>query len=284
MERFIEGLHGGEVFQGFEILEVLAESQTPFQHLRIVNSKRLGRVLLLDGVVQTTEKDECMYHEMLVHVPMFACPNPKRVLIIGGGDGGSLREALKHDVERVDMVEIDREVVDLCVEHMPQLNNGGAIYNDPRARLIIDDAFEYLKVVDDGYDVIISDSTDPIGAAEVLFSESFYQLIEKHLRPNGVIALQNGVVFLQPNEPKGVLENLRKLSLHACCYTTVVPSYYGGQMTLGFASNNTELLDINLEKIKTRWDAQTIETFCYTPELHAASFVLPKWIQKTLGS
>ena len=283
MTKFIEALHGADAFQGFEIHRLLVEKQTPFQLSQIVDTAKFGRVLLLDGTVQTTERDEFMYHEMLVHVPMFSCPDPKRVLIVGGGDGGSLREVLKHDIEHVDMVEIDKEVVDLCIEHMPQLNNAGEIYNDPRANLVIEDAFEYLKHVEQGYDVIISDSTDPVGAAEVLFSERFYRLIEKQLRPDGVIALQNGVVFLQPDEPRKVLDHLTNLGLHARCYTTVVPTYYGGQMTLGYATNNQTLLPVNTQQINARWQNQAILTRCYTPELHAASFVLPKWIEETLA-
>ena len=283
MKVFIERLHGEDTFQGFEITREIISTETPYQKLKIVETNRLGRVLILDDIVQTTESDEYMYHEMLVHVPMYACDNPKRVLIIGGGDGGSLREVLKHPIEQVDMVEIDRQVVDLCIEHLPALNDHGAIYRDPRVNLVIKDAFAYLNNIDQDYDVIISDSTDPVGAAEVLFSERFYQLLKNHLRPNGIIALQNGVVFLQPEEPRDVLRRLRKVDLNARFYTTVVPTYYGGQMTLGFAVNNPSMLKIDLKKIKSRWQTSPIESRCYTPELHAASFVLPKWIEKIIA-
>ena len=282
MGTFIETLHGEDAFQGFRTTREIASVETPFQKLQIFDTECLGRVLVLDGIVQTTEKDEFMYHEMLVHVPMYACPAPKRVLIVGGGDGGSLREVLKHPIERVDMVEIDRQVVDLCVEHLPALNNAGAVFDDPRTNLVIEDAFEYLKEVGQGYDVIISDSTDPIGAAEVLFSERFYRLLKDHLRPDGIISLQNGVAFLQPDEPREVLQTLHAIGLCARFYTTVVPTYYGGQMTLGFACNNESLLNVDLDKIKARWQSNPVATRCYTPELHAASFVLPKWIEKII--
>lgn len=283
MPKFVETLHGEDAFQGFEVTREVVARETPFQALQIFETERLGRVLVLDGIVQTTENDEFMYHEMLVHVPMYACPDPKRVLIIGGGDGGSLREVLKHNVQQVDMVEIDQLVVDLCIEHLPTLNSSGAIYEDPRANLVIEDAFEYLKEVKDGYDVIISDSTDPIGAAEVLFSTRFYQLLKDHLRPNGIISLQNGVAFLQPDEPRDVMKALRSVDLRTRFYTTVVPTYYGGQMTLGFAAHDEVLLDVDLEKIRNRWQSQPIYTRCYSPELHAASFVLPKWIENIIA-
>ena len=283
MARFVETLHGGDAFQGFEFAHEVIASKTPFQNLQIFQTERLGRVLVLDGIVQTTENDEFMYHEMLVHVPMYACAEPKRVLIVGGGDGGSLREVLKHDIEHVDMVEIDRQVVDLCVEHLPALNLNGTIYEDPRANLVIEDAFEYLKEVNQGYDVIISDSTDPIGAAEVLFSPRFYRLLKDHLRPNGVMSLQNGVAFLQPEEPREVLKALNSVNLKACFYTTVVPTYYGGQMTLGFAAHREKLLYVDPEILQARWHSHPVETRCYSPDLHAASFVLPKWIEKIIA-
>src|SRR5690606_34499068 len=108
-------------------------------------TRRWGKVLVLDGIVQTTEQDEFIYHEMLTHVPMFACANTRRVLIVGGGDGGILREVLKHDIEHVDMVEIDRGVVDLCIEHLPSLNDDGRAFTDPRTELVIEDAFQFLK-------------------------------------------------------------------------------------------------------------------------------------------
>ncbi|MGR8949271.1 MAG: polyamine aminopropyltransferase [Gammaproteobacteria bacterium] len=283
MSKFVEKLHGEDTFQGFEVTREVVSSKTPFQELQIFETKHLGRVLVLDGIVQTTEKDEFMYHEMLVHVPMYACADPKRVLVVGGGDGGSLREVLKHGVERVDMVEIDRLVVDLCVEHLPTLNLGGAIYHDVRVNLVIDDAFEYLKEVKHGYDVIIVDSTDPIGAAEVLFSTRFYQLLKDHLRPDGIISLQNGVPFLQPDEPRDVMKALSSVDLKTRFYTTVVPSYYGGQMTLGFAAHSKKLLDVDLDKIQTRWQSHPVDTRCYSADLHAASFVLPKWLEKIIA-
>ncbi|MEQ8196375.1 MAG: polyamine aminopropyltransferase, partial [Rhodospirillales bacterium] len=128
--------------QRFEVKRVLFEEKTEHQHLIIFENGRFGRVLALDGIIQTTEGDEYAYHEMLVHVPLFALGDPKRVLIIGGGDGGTLREALRHDVEKVTMVEIDRRVIDLCTEYMPSLSAGA--FDDPRADIVIDDGIKYV--------------------------------------------------------------------------------------------------------------------------------------------
>ncbi|MGD9603553.1 MAG: polyamine aminopropyltransferase [Gammaproteobacteria bacterium] len=281
--RFQEALYGDEVFQGFTADTLLFEGETPFQKVQIFATRRWGKVLVLDGVVQTTEKDEFVYHEMLTHVPLFACADLRRVMIVGGGDGGILREVLKHDIDRVDMVEIDRTVVDYCIAHMPSLNDGGAIYRDPRAELVIEDAFEFMQRERRKYDAILVDSTDPIGAAEVLFSNTFYELCRNALNPGGALALQDGVIFLQPDEPRNSMRLLRRLGLLARCYAIAVPTYYGGNMTLGLASDSRSTLQPDLAVIRSRFDAAGFGTRHYTPELHCASFVLPRWMDEITG-
>lgn len=281
--RFQETLYGDEVFQGFTADALLFEGATPYQKVQIFATQRWGKVLVLDGIVQTTEKDEFVYHEMLTHVPMFACANARRAMIVGGGDGGILREVLKHDVEHVDMVEIDRTVVDYCITHMPTLNNAGAIYKDPRAELVIEDAFEFIKREKRKYDVIMVDSTDPVGAGEVLFSNTFYDLCRSALNPGGVLALQDGVVFLQPHESRQSMQLLRGLGLKARCYAIAVPTYYGGNMTLGLASDTLAALQPDLATLEARFAKAAFQTVHYTPALHCASFVLPRWMQEITG-
>lgn len=281
--RVQETLYGNEIFQGFTADALLFQGQTPYQKVDIYATKRWGKVLVLDGIIQTTEADEFVYHEMLTHVPMFGCANPRRVMIVGGGDGGILREVLKHDIEHVDMVEIDRTVVDYCIEHMPTLNNAGKIYSDPRASLVIEDAFEFIKREKNRYDVILVDSTDPVGAAEVLFSETFYHLCRSALNPGGVLALQDGVPFLQPEEAKGSMSLLRSLGLLARCYAIAVPTYYGGNMALGYASDDRAVMTPQLETVRARFEKSGMSTRHYTPELHVASFVLPRWMQENTG-
>lgn len=281
--RVQETLYGNEIFQGFTADALLFSGQTPYQKVDIYATKRWGKVLVLDGIVQTTEADEFVYHEMLTHVPLFGCARPRRVMIVGGGDGGILREVLKHDIEHVDMVEIDRTVVDYCIEHMPSLNEAGRIYRDPRASLVIEDAFEFIKREKNRYDVILVDSTDPVGAAEVLFSQTFYQLCRSALNPGGVLALQGGVPFLQPEEAKGSMKLLRSLGLLARCYAIAVPTYYGGNMALGYASDDAATMTPQLETIRARFDRAGFATRHYTPELHVASFVLPRWMMENTG-
>jgi len=281
--RIQETLYGDEVFQGFQAEEHLFQGQTPYQKVDIYASQRWGKVLVLDGIFQTTERDEFIYHEMLTHVPMFGCANPRRVMIVGGGDGGILREVLKHDIEHVDMVEIDRTVVEYCIEHMPTLNDAGRIYADPRASLVIEDAFEFIKRDQNRSDVILVDSTDPIGAAEVLFSRTFYQLCREALNPGGVLALQDGVSFLQPDEARGSMRLLRELGLKARCYLVGVPTYYGGNMSLGYASDDLAVMTPHIETLQTRFERARVDTRHYTPELHVASFALPRWLQDITG-
>lgn len=281
--RVQETLYGNEIFQGFTADAKLFEGQTPYQKVDIYASKRWGRVLVLDGIIQTTEADEFVYHEMLTHVPMFGCAKPRRVMIVGGGDGGILREVLKHDIEHVDMVEIDRTVVDYCIEHMPTLNDAGRIYQDPRAALVIEDAFAFMQRESGRYDVILVDSTDPVGAAEVLFSQTFYQLCRGALNPGGVLALQGGVPFLQPAEARGSMQVLRGLGLLARCYAIAVPTYYGGNMALGYASDDAAVMTPQLETILARFRQAGFATRHYTPELHVASFALPRWMDENTG-
>lgn len=281
--RFQETLYGDEVFQGFTADALLFEGATPFQKVQIFATRRWGKVLVLDGIVQTTEKDEFVYHEMLTHVPLFACAAPRRAMIVGGGDGGILREVLKHPIDQVDMVEIDRTVVDYCIAHMPTLNNGGEIYKDPRCNLVIEDAFEFIKREKNKYDVIMVDSTDPVGAGEVLFSRTFYDLCRSALNPGGVLALQDGVIILQPQESRQSMQLLRDLGLKARCYGIAVPTYYGGNMMLGLASDSLAALQPELSNLQSRFAAANFSTVHYTPELHCASFVLPRWQQEITG-
>ena len=278
--QFVESLYPGQAFQGFHYDEVLFETQTPYQSIAIYRAPGLGRVLVLDGIIQTTEADEFIYHEMLVHVPLFAVASPKRVMIVGGGDGGSLREVLKHPIEQVDLVEIDAEVIECSRRHLPSLNGAGRCFDDRRANLVIEDAFQYLKAHTGEYDAIIVDSTDPVGMAEALYSDEFYRLCRDSLSPQGALSAQDGVVFFQRDEAARTVAALRNLGLHAGCYLAAVPTYYGGNMTFGIAGRKADVLKPDLAVLRKRFAELGGETRHYSPEVHAASFVLPRWINE----
>ncbi len=280
-EWFDETLHSG-YHQGFRVKEVLFESKTEHQHLVIFESVDFGRVMALDGVIQTTERDEFVYHEMLAHVPLFAHGAAKDVLIIGGGDGGLLREVLRHpEVERAVQVEIDQAVIDMCVEYLPRHSNGA--YENPKAEIVIGDGIDYVRNCDRQFDVILSDSTDPIGPGEVLFTSPFYEGIKRCLKPGGAFAAQNGVAFMQPDEVSTTHKRLSPLFDDCHFYAAAVPTYVGGIMTFAWASDNAALRSVPAETIAQRVKDSGIKTRYYTPALHSGSFALPQYILDTLS-
>ncbi|GAA4355228.1 polyamine aminopropyltransferase [Kangiella marina] len=279
-KRFIETLYK-TYGQSFIVDEILFESKTDHQHLIIFNNEQFGRVMALDGVIQTTEKDEFIYHEMLTHVPLFAHGNAKRVLIIGGGDGGILREVLRHpEVQHVTMVEIDQAVVDMCKQYFPKHSDGA--FDDSRVNLVIDDGVDFIVNNSEKFDVIISDSTDPEGPGEVLFSSRFYQGCKNSLTEGGVLATQNGVSFMQIDEVKTTFNRFEGLFNDRWFYAAPVPTYIGGIMTLAWGTDNTALRQQSIEAIRERFTQSNIKTRYYTPELHVASFALPQYVVDVL--
>ena len=264
--------------QSFTVSELLFEVKTEHQHLEIFETPFLGRVMLLDKVVPTTEKDEFIYHESMVHVPLFAHPAPKRVLIIGGGDGGILREVLRHkNVEHVTQVEIDGSVIDMCKEYFPRHSNGA--FDDPRATIAIADGKEFVANCQDKYDVIISDSTDPIGPGEVLFTSDFYADEKTCLNEGGIMVAQNGVPFMQGQEITNTFQRLSKLYTDNSFYVAPVPTYTGGFMTLAWATDDASLRKQSVEQIQARYDAAGFSTRYYNPEIHVAAFALPNYVK-----
>ena len=276
---FIEQLHGCGNFQGFVVEDILFEGSSTFQSIVVFRTQKLGRVLVLDGVVQTTEADEFIYHEMLTHVPLMTAESLDRVLIVGGGDGGILREVLKHPVKTVDLVEIDEAVIRTAREYLPFLNRAGACFDDSRANVIVQDAVAYLKRCSDKYDAIIIDSTDPIGMAEALYSEDFYRCCENTLTDRGVLSAQDGVVFFQAGEIAQSIAALRRVGLLAGAYIAAVPTYFGGEMTFGLAGRNADVLKPSLELLQRHYQRLSGTTKHYSPAVHGASLVLPKWIE-----
>lgn len=280
-KRFTETLYSS-FGQSFVMDEVLFENRTEHQHLIIFKNQMFGNVMALDGVIQTTEKDEFIYHEMLAHVPLFAHGDAKRVLIIGGGDGGILREVLRHQsVEQVTMVEIDRAVVDMCVKYFPQHSAGA--FDDPRVNLVIADGVDFIVNNEQKFDVIISDSTDPEGPGEVLFTSRFYAGCKNSLNEGGVLATQNGVSFMQLDEVKTTYNRFEGLFADRWFYAAPVPTYVGGIMTLSWGSDNLALRKQSPETIQTRFEQAGFATRYYTPALHVASFALPQYVIDALN-
>ena len=268
--------------QAMRIDELLYDSKTKHQRLRIFRNQRFGRVMTLDDVVQTTEADEFIYHEMLTHVPLLAHGAAKSVLIIGGGDGGMLREVCRHKgVETVVMVEIDAGVVDFSKTHLPSLSAGA--FDDPRLELVIADGADFMKAEDGRrFDVIIVDSTDPIGPGETLFTDHFYGHAARRLTRSGVLVTQNGVPFLQPDELTGTMRAFQSLFDDWSCYLAHVPSYAGGPMALGWGSHDPSVRNVANTLLRQRFKAANLETRYYTPQVHQAAFALPGYVARLL--
>ncbi len=281
MSDYQETLYEG-YGQRFRMDKLLHEVRTEHQHLVIFENPRMGRVMALDGVIQTTEADEFIYHEMLTHVPILAHGAARRVLIIGGGDGGMLREVSKHrSVEHITMVEIDGTVVDMCKEFLPRHSNGA--YEDPRLNLVIDDGMRFVATTTEKFDVIISDSTDPIGPGEVLFSENFYQACRRCLNEGGILVTQNGTPFMQLDGVQNTAGRMNGLFADWHFYTAAVPTYIGGAMTFAWGATQPGLRDLPLDTLRQRFAASAIVTRYYNPDVHLGAFALPQYVLEAIG-
>ena len=261
---------------------VLFDSETEHQRLKLFENATFGRVLTLDSVTQTTEGDEFIYHEMMAHLPILAHGRAKRVLIIGGGDGGMAEEVLKHkSVEHVTMVEIDAGVVEFSKQYLPNICKGA--FDDPRLNLVIADGAQFVAETQDRFDVAIIDSTDPMGPGEVLFTETFYANVKRCLTEGGIIVTQNGVPFLQGGELTGTVRAFGKLFRDASCYLATIPTYVGGPMAMGWGTDDASLRQLPEEELNKRFRAAGLETRYYTPAVHKAAFALPPYVQKLIG-
>lgn len=278
---FEEKLHAGYA-QKLTVGKIpLADERSAYQHIQIFDSVAFGHMMALDGVVQITERDEASYSEMLTHPAIVEHGAVRTAMVVGGGDGAVAEEILKHrSVERVDLVDIDGRVVDLCRINLPHVHKG--VFDDPRLNLMVADAFEHLKsdAAIGAYDLIVADRPDPVGPAEVLFGQDFYSLLHRALTPRGLVALQTGVPFLQGAELRDTLRLLRGAFARAGVYLTVTPSYVGGYMALTWGSKGLDFGALDEAEILRRFAESGVATEHYTPRLHKAAFALPAWIEK----
>ncbi len=261
---------------GLEVDSILFREQTEHQDLVIYQTAQWGRVMALDGIMQVCERDEFIYHEMLTHVPMLAHGKARDVCIIGGGDGGMLREALRHPVDRVTMVEIDDSVVELSKQWLPSISDGA--FEDPRADLVIADGARFVAETDRSFDVIIVDSTDPMGPGEVLFTSAFYSDCKARLNQGGVMTTQSGVVMIQGEELTTTVSRIGEHFADAHGYIAAVPTYAGGFMGFGWGTDDTSLRRISEDVLRERFTATNLSTKYYNPSLHRGAFALPTYI------
>jgi spermidine synthase len=280
MERWVEEtLHRGFRTR-LRADRVLFDSETEHQHLIIFETLEFGRVMMLDGIVQLSTNDEFVYHEMMSHVPLFAHGRVRKALIVGGGDGGVLRESLRHpEIKSVTLCEIDRGVIDLCRVHFPGVSAGA--FDDPRARIVIADGTKFVAETNERFDVIMVDSTDPIGPGAVLFTREFYADCRRALAPGGILVTQNGLPFLQGPELQQSVGYFRETFDDAFAYLATTPSYFGGPMSYGWATDDCDARHLRQNAIEHRYaEAGAFPTRYWRPDVHVAAFALPNYVRE----
>lgn len=277
-DRWIEERFWDFFATRFRVEKVLFTGQSEFQRVEIVETAGHGRMLLNDGLVMISERDEFVYHEMIAHVPLFVHPRPRRVLVIGGGDGGTVREALKHGtVEHCRLVEIDKMVVDACREFIPQT---ASALDDPRVEVTIADGVEFVAATNETYDVVIVDSTDPIGPAQPLFGPEFYGNVRRVLTDKGIVVSQGESAFLGGETQESLLGILGGVFARVNLYTYTNMTYPAGLWAFTFASTGLKpVSDFDQERVKR----SGIDFRYYNPSVHIAAFSLPEFLRKRLG-
>lgn len=276
MEKFYKEITPAGYGIAIKQKEILFSEQSPFQKVEIFESdSELGRVLTLDDLMMTTEGDEFCYHEMIVHVPLMNHKNPENVLIIGGGDGGTVREVLKHDtVKKVVLCEIDKMVVDACKKYLPTISCG---LSDPRVEILYEDAIEYIKDKKNEFDVVLIDSTDPMGPGEGLFTEEFYTNVKNSLKEGGIVAAQSESPVAFKEDVKKMYTLLHKVFPICKAYTSNIPTYPGGYWAWAFCSQDVEPLSYIDER---RCEIITKTCKIYNKEYHMARFALPNYLKE----
>jgi len=268
--------------QSFKIDKVIFEEKSPFFEAIVFENSTFGRVLALDGIVQVTEQDESHYHEMIVHVPLFTHPKPSKVLIIGGGDGGSAREVLRHPtVESVTLVEIDSQVIDLSRKYFQSICKG--VFEDSRLKVFIDDGARFVVETEELFDIIIIDSCDPEGPSRVLYERSFYEDCAGCLAEGGILVNHSSVPFMQKEPVTLTKVSLGKVFPYTLYYHASVPSYVGGSFLFCLASQDPILERIDTKEIKRRLEGLSGKLKVYNHRLHIASFSLPNYLLKEIG-
>ncbi|MFI8623150.1 spermidine synthase [Bacillus altitudinis] len=253
-----------------KVNKTLHTEQTDFQHLEMVETEEFGNMLFLDGMVMTSEKDEFVYHEMVAHVPLFTHPNPENVLVVGGGDGGVIREILKHpSVKKATLVDIDGKVIEYSKQFLPSI--AGKL-DDPRVDVKVGDGFMHIAEADNEYDVIMVDSTEPVGPAVNLFSKGFYAGISKALKEDGIFVAQTDNPWFTPELITNVQRDVKEIFPITKLYTANIPTYPSGLWTFTIGSKKYDPLAVEDSRF---FD---IDTKYYTKELHKAAFVLPKFV------
>ncbi|MBE3569208.1 MAG: spermidine synthase [Bacillales bacterium] len=254
-----------------KVKKTLHTEKTEFQYLEMVETEEWGNMLLLDGMVMTTQRDEFVYHEMVAHVPLFTHPNPENVLVVGGGDGGVIREVLKHpNVKKATLVDIDGKVIEYSKKYLPEIASG---LEDDRVEVKVDDGFMHIAQSENEYDVIMVDSTEPVGPAVNLFTKGFYAGISKALKEDGIFVAQTDNPWFKADLIRKVQKDVKEIFPITRLYLANIPTYPSGLWSFTIGSKKYDPLAVPDEQFLD------IETKYYTKEIHKAAFVLPKFVQ-----
>lgn len=260
-----------------KVNKVLDHHRSLYQDILVFESAKHGNVLVLDGVIQVTERDECAYQEMIAHIPLYAHPNPKKVLVIGGGDGGVLREIARHPgVEEIVICELDQGVIDVSKKYLPSLAKG---YDDPRVTVHIKDGAKFMEEHKSSFDVIITDSSDPIGPASVLFETPFYNAMYGSLREGGIVCTQGECMWLHVDLIRPLVQSISSTYQSVEYAYTTIPTYPSGQIGFIIATKNRGTCT---EPARKPSDEVQKQLQYYTPEIHKASFVLPAFAKRAI--
>lgn len=279
MELWYTEEHSENVRFSIKVDKHVYSAQSPFQRIDIMDAKEFGRFLTLDGYMMLTEKDEFIYHEMIIHVPMATNPNIKNVLVIGAGDGGSVRELTRYStIEHIDMVEIDEMVVKACREYLPQT---ACKLDDPRVTIHYEDGLRFVRTKENAYDLIIVDSTDPFGPGEGLFTREFYGNCYKALTDNGILVNQHESPYYDKYAKSMKRAHSRIVEFFPVCrvYQAHIPTYPSGHWLFGFASKKHDPLRFDADA----WNRLGLTTRYYNTELHLGSFALPGYVRDLLS-
>jgi spermidine synthase len=263
----------------YRVDRMLHDGRSAYQQIRVIENADFGRMLILDEAVQTTERDHFIYHELLGHVPLCTHRQPRRALIIGGGDGGLLREVLRQPIEHVTMVELDREVVEVTRRFIPSIP--GDAYEDPRTRLLIEDGIAFARNTSERFDVAMVDSTDPKGPSLGLFSTEFYGSLARVLGPAGAVAVQSGSPLYQQDLIATVRRHMTPHFKHVRLYLGAVPTYPGVLWSFTIGSQDRDPRRVSEAEIAER--LASIPTQYYTPASHAHLFDLPPFLRDLAG-
>ncbi len=279
MELWFSEPHTPDVKLSVRVDRQLYSGQSELQRIDVFESSEFGRFLVLDGFIMLTEKDEFIYHEMIAHVPMAVHPCVKRVLVIGAGDGGVVRELLKYpEIERIDLAEIDEQVVWVCREYLPKVSCG---LGDEKVHIYYEDGLKFVRRKEDEYDLIIVDSTDPFGPGEGLFTKEFYGNCYKALKEDGIMVNQHESPFYEADATACMRAHKRIVESFPISrvYQAHIPTYPSGHWLFGFASRRYHPVH---DMDKDRWLDRELETRYYTPRLHEGAFCLPAYVEKLL--